>query len=787
MKRRSIHKTVQLLSALSMLVIATLQPLGFPQGGVREAFADGSSCTSGTVAPGRSFSVPHGQAATVSNDDATLVLGPDVLTATTVLTITPLRSADLPALHQGMTNVTNGPRCGYRFQPHPARFAAKMQVSIPYSRGLIPQGLTEHDIKSFYFDDQTGSWKELERVSVDTQGRKVISLTDHFTNIINATVAVPDHPQPMSNNPTSMKDIKAADPGAGINLIEAPQANNKGDARVSYPIEIPPGRGGMQPNIAVSYNSGGSNGWLGAGWDIPIQAITVDTRWGVPRYDDGQLVPGSPKETETYLLNGEELAPVFNRGALVDRVDDRVFHTRVEGQFLKIIRHGTDPTDYWWEVIEKDGTRHFYGGDPETNGPRTDSTLRNGDAAAADTNIFKWALREVRDTNNNTIRYNYDLVDGGGSGNGERWHQIYLASIRYTGTAGATGSVGPYEVKFNRESGRQDVSSDGRAGFKTVLDQRLANIEVRQPGLTNPLTRRYVFQYTYGEFNKSLLTRVTQYGESGGAFNHHDFEYYDEVESPTANVMQGFKPVTTTFGGAEYNPGDWLLTGDRSSSLHADEGSSDQGSLSAGISFLGLAGAGAKGGVLGANTYTRLMLLDLNGDGLLDQVYEKDAPSTQHPACGKSFFFRPNLAGPTSSPNFGDEVQLVSLEALCANFDSWDRALGHEGSRTFSLDEHGRIGPIGANHENQWTDTAGEVYMTDVNADRLPDLVVRKSVYFNRLTGGTPTFGTTSPTPLESSTSNTAGMAPPIPTAVRAEMDRVFHLVDPVRRWTVPL
>ena len=70
-------------------------------------------------------------------------------------------------------------------------------------------------------------------------------------------------------------------------------------------------------------------------------------------------------------------------------------------------------------------TRYFYGGDPD-NGPDADSTLKDGNAAATGVNIYQWALREVRDLNNNTIRYHYDLVDGDGGDNGEPWHQIYL-------------------------------------------------------------------------------------------------------------------------------------------------------------------------------------------------------------------------------------------------------------------------------------------------------------------------------------------------------------------------
>ena len=93
---------------------------------------------------------------------------------------------------------------------------------------------------------------------------------------------MPDSPQPLSDDPTSIKNIKAADPGAGINLIDPPQANSTGDARLSYPIDIPPGRGGMQPGVQVSYNSGGADGWLGVGWDIPY-SLSPSIRAGAYR------------------------------------------------------------------------------------------------------------------------------------------------------------------------------------------------------------------------------------------------------------------------------------------------------------------------------------------------------------------------------------------------------------------------------------------------------------------------------------------------------------------------
>src|SRR4029453_1870088 len=130
-----------------------------------------------------------------------------------------------------------------------------VRVELPYDAQLIPPGLTESDIRTFYFDDQAGRWMEPERVEVDTASRKIVSRTDHFTDMINATITVPDHAPPLSYNPNSIQGIEAADPARGINFVQPPQAGNKGDARLSYPIEVPKGRLGVAPDLQISYAS----------------------------------------------------------------------------------------------------------------------------------------------------------------------------------------------------------------------------------------------------------------------------------------------------------------------------------------------------------------------------------------------------------------------------------------------------------------------------------------------------------------------------------------------------
>ena len=708
--------------------------------------------------PGKSFTIPPGQSKKLEHDEAVLEVGAGSVLVNTTITIEPLVMEDLPTLDQGMSNVTDGPRYGYRMLPHHTAFNKKITIMLPYDIELIPAGMTENDIKTFFFDDQAGTWQELERVKVDTNRKLVVSLTNHFTDFINATLTVPDHPETLSYDPNTIQGIKAADPGAAINLIEPPQGNAMGGANLSYPIEIPPGRGGMQPQLSVNYNSEGGNGWMGLGWDLAIPSISIDTRWGVPLYD-------LANETETYLLNGEMLTPVAHRGSLQARSSEKVFHARVESQFQQIIRHGNSPSSYWWEVIDKNGTRSFYGGSPDNPGG-VDSSAVLADPAG-EHNIFQWMLREVRDLDDNTIRYNYVVVEGG-AGGGEPWRQIYLDGINYTGTAGTNDWH--YEVQFTTAEGRPDTIIDGRAGFKTVLSKRLAAVDVFWLSAdTHTLIRRYEFTYQEGQFGKSLLGRITQFGEDGvSELAHHDFEYFDEVATTAADdQINAFNSTSTSTGAQICSDSDLLLIGVKSTALGCDVTKSHEEQASAGISLTGTGvGAAVNQSYSWANTNSKLSLLDLNGDGLLDQVFQS----------GNQLYYRPNTGNTSAALMFAPSIP-ISLPRV-----------PHETSETLSLG--GNVGDGALSGQMAWTWSNADVYFSDVNADLLPDLVIggrNGTILYNRLVNGVPTFLPNNPIPMvPGASADTDGMVQQPPQLEQAELDDKTNLVDPLRLWVAP-
>ena len=712
---------------------------------------------------------------TLSNDESTLVFPAGSVATDTIVTIAPLAEENVPALDVGMTNVTKGPRRGYRYLPHGAKFLQNVSVAMPYDRGLIPPGHTEDDVKTFYFDDQAGRWVELPRVSVDKTNKLINSTTDHFTDMINATVTVPDHPQTVSFNPTSMKDIKAADPGAQINLIEPPKVNNTGDARLSYPIEVPPGRQGIQPQFAVSYNSSGGNGWMGMGWDLAQRAITIDTRFGVPRYDIGLIDPSrGPLETETYMLEGEMLTPVAHRGDLVARTPDKIFHARVEGQFRKIIRHGSNPSEYWWEVIDKNGVRSIYGGNLATQTQDSTAVLKTDGGQ-----VFRWALTEMRDLNGNRMTYAYDTVsDVGVAGGLVAGRQLYLRQCAYTDHP---TSPAHYTVTFYRDSGvapdrRPDVQIDARGGFKQVTANLLRRIEVK---FDNRPVRSYQFEYQEGAFRKTLLKSVSQFGADGALFNTHSFGYFDDITA--GQTFAGFFPST------DWNTQDDSLTsnflGERvgPSALGGTEGIGGGASFSIGfapfptkyLSFNGMIGAGIN------RSKGKLSLVDIDGDGLPDKVFLD----------GGTIKFRRNTVTPRSDPlapiAFESSAGIAQDMGVLSEDETLSFNFGGQ-AYVFGLN---LIGDVGHSLTTQRS------YISDVNGDGLPDIVKGGQVWFNRWRNKaardfTPVFTASSAGsefPIGAGAVNATGMLPEQDfQAIEQDLLQQNPLMDAVRRWTAP-
>ncbi|MBQ3799126.1 MAG: hypothetical protein II837_02410, partial [Treponema sp.] len=151
---------------------------------------------------------------------------------------------------------------GYRFLPAGQQFLKEVAITLPYDRSLNLRDAALEDIATYFYDMQAKKWTKLKRLELDRPGATLTSASTHFTDMINATLSLPDTAAPLELNLNSIKELEAADPLGGMIQIEVPQGDAGGAASFGIQLQIPAGRRGMQPTVALGYTSGGGNGIL---------------------------------------------------------------------------------------------------------------------------------------------------------------------------------------------------------------------------------------------------------------------------------------------------------------------------------------------------------------------------------------------------------------------------------------------------------------------------------------------------------------------------------------------
>lgn len=700
-----------------------------------------------------------------------------VLKSSENFSITALRDIDMPAITPEMVNVTSE-NAGYRFLPHGDHFSAPAKVSLGYDKSKIPTGYTEQDIKTFYFDRTEKKWIALDKDSVNLQQNVLVSKTTHFTDMVNGVLKVPESPETGSYAPNSIKDIKAANPSEGIVSIAPPSPNSMGSVTTNFPIKLPAGRAGMQPSLGVSYSSEGGNGWMGIGWDMSIPAITIDTRWGVPTYNSGT-------ETELYSIGGEQLTfevspgvfamPNRNEGFEKARQSDRQFYPRIEGAYNRIIRKGTNPTNYVWIVTSKDGTSSYFGGD-ET-GVKDNAVLKD-----ASGNIGYWALYKTVDTNKNYVKYEYNTSDriyqnSGKPGDGGQ--EIYIKEINYT-LHETNNPPKNYKVNFSTGS-REDIQINGRLGFLQVTSNILTGVNITYD---NQNVRSYAFGYktdTSKNFKKSLLETITEKDASGADFYTNRIEYNEAPTDIFGPEQTWTAPDNASFSGlAQALQGGYsLLNGSYASSLGANfrigVGAANLTSVppqDTSIFSFNKGTFGAHGGYSKGSSKAQVIAIDVNGDNLPDRVYMQD----------DGIYFSKNLSTTINGvQSFGSKVKIESLSTLGKSSTSvWNVGIG----ATFGSFD------IGFDYSNSTSTTKS--YFMDFNDDKLVDFVKDGKVYFNRIVNGVPTFNPDSgltPYPINITSTGTQNPVSLFDDNDKAEKKTMLEqnpLHDVVRAWVAP-
>ena len=422
-----------------------------------------------------------------------------------------LERSQTAAIPVSLSNVTRG-ATAYRN----ANAANAVRVRIGVTRTLGVSKLRE--AKVMYFDYGQKSWLEAPVRNVDHAAFMIEAEVPGGTDYFAALIKTPEMPEASAFMPTAISDLEPKSPAEGITLIQPPTANQQGDANISYPLTIPQGRQGMTPQLALNYSSSGGESWCGYGWSIPVQSISVDTRWGVPTFDD-------TLQSEVYVLDGESLHEEGGKKANRPEVSGstvsyptrssgaRQFFPKQQSSYRKVVRYGTATNNYYWVVTEADGTSNYYGCMDPT------ALNSNGVLTTAHGDITRWYLKKTEDRFGNNIVYTYEtVVHPAGTGLKEAGKTMFLKKIQYTGKG---SSVGKYSIEFISVAGRMDARISLNSGVKEVDDRKLDRIEVAYDG---QLVKEFRLTYGTGNFNKAVLTNIGEY-HNAQKFYEHSFTY----------------------------------------------------------------------------------------------------------------------------------------------------------------------------------------------------------------------------------------------------------------------
>jgi RHS repeat-associated protein len=257
----------------------------------------------------------------------------------------------------------------------------------------------------------------------------------------------------------------------------------------TIPLDVPAGRAGMQPHLALTYSSNRGNGPLGVGWslaggsEITRCGRTLATEGGVDGVDYRDDEPAA--ERDRLCLDGRKLVEV---GAAEYRTEHE--------SHAKIVR---DPSGEF-TVYPREGAIRTY---RPARSPRwrADATgLEHEDQVDE-----RWLLAVERDRPGNAVHYNYSSIDDGNGG-----VQNVLATIEYTRFRDAPGYR---RVVFGYED-RRDHELAWRGGVRTSLVKRLATITMHAP---NPASTQpvWIYRLSYQQSEateRSLLSSVKKCG-----------------------------------------------------------------------------------------------------------------------------------------------------------------------------------------------------------------------------------------------------------------------------------
>ncbi len=258
--------------------------------------------------------------------------------------------------------------------------------------------------------------------------------------------------------------------------------DGNGQSNFRMSLRVPPGSGGVAPNLALAYQSGGSDGVLGKGWSL-IGPSVISVSAATKHYNQTSA-PITLSSDGHYDLDGRRLVKINTIDETTHYIDDyrTVVESRVRVRALRPKAEGSQPSHFI--VTTGDQIRRVYGKD-------------EGTQLSGEKGTLAWYMHRTEDASGNYIEYHYE--------------DALLKTVSYTGNA--TANLLPYNhVEFLYER-RPDVGVAYAAGM-VARKQRVRLRKVRMRTGSDNYIREY--RLTYDRSKLTGTSRLTSIQEVTG-------------------------------------------------------------------------------------------------------------------------------------------------------------------------------------------------------------------------------------------------------------------------------
>ena len=258
---------------------------------------------------------------------------------------------------------------------------------------------------------------------------------------------------------------------------------SSGAAGYTIPIDLPPGRAGISPQLSISYNSMSGDGLMGLGWGL--SGFSSISRTSSDFYHDGIIDGVDFDNNDQFALDGQRLIGIGS---------DQ--YRTVNESFSKITMYGSILNPTYFKIETKEGLTLYYG---NTNDSKVEAEGR------VDGYAYSWKLNKVEDKSGNfyTITYAENTTEG----------TIYPSLLKFTGNG---ASQGDYAVELGYIQ-RSDVKVTYIHGSRICINKLLRDITIKYG---DTIVSKY-----HMEYNESKLKEVIKYGKNNSRLNPTKIEW----------------------------------------------------------------------------------------------------------------------------------------------------------------------------------------------------------------------------------------------------------------------